>query len=138
MNTNKITLQTKVHVDRAKAWRYYTSAEHITQWNFASEDWHCPSAQNDMRVGGKFVARMEAKDGSFGFEFEAVYDAIHEQVGFTYTMTDGRVVKTNFDPVEGGTLVTVVFDPEDQNPVEFQRQGWQAILDSYKRYTEAH
>lgn len=138
MSTAKITIQTTVFADLPKAWDYYTSPEHVTKWNFASEDWHCPSAQNDMRVGGKFVARMEAKDGSFGFDFEAVYQEIRDQAGFTYAMTDGRTVETNFEPVEGGTMITTTFDPEEQNSVEFQKQGWQAILDSYKRYTEAH
>ncbi len=92
MHTTKITINAEVLANRQKVWDYYTNPEHITKWNFADPSWHCPSASNDMRVGGKYSARMEAKDGSFGFDFEATYNEIVEGEHFTYTMPDSRVV----------------------------------------------
>ena len=104
--------------------------------NFADDTWHCPSASNDMQVGGKYIARMEAKDGSFGFDFEAVYNEIIDGESYTYTMPDNRVVNVLFHENGNQTEVTVIFDPENENPVELQQQGWQAILDNFKRYVE--
>lgn len=136
MSTNKITVQSTVNTNAKKAWDYYTKPEHITKWNFADPSWHCPSASNDMKVGGTYKARMEAKDGSFGFDFEAVYTNLNPGKSFTYKMGDGRVASVDFKENAGKTDVIVQFDPENQNPVEFQKGGWQAILDSYKKYTE--
>jgi uncharacterized protein YndB with AHSA1/START domain len=136
MNTNKITIQASISADRKKVWDFYTNPDHITKWNFATGDWHCPHASNDMRVGGKYIARMEAKDGSFGFDFEAVYEEIIEGEKFTFTMTDGRQATVNFKKLSDKTEVTVTFDPETENPVELQREGWQAILNNFKKYTE--
>jgi uncharacterized protein YndB with AHSA1/START domain len=136
MKTEKITIHAIVNADRQKAWDYYTLPQHIVNWNFASDDWHCPSASNDMQVGGKYVARMEAKDGSFGFE--AIYDAINVGENFTYIFPDARVVSVSFEDKVNATLVTVSFDAETENPLELQRQGWQAILDNYKKYTESN
>ncbi len=137
MTTHTITVNALVAANKQKAWDYYTLPEHITQWNFADPSWHCPSASNDMRVGGRYVARMEARDGSFGFDFEAIYTALEEGESFSYTM-GGRNVSVIFKELEDKTEVSVTFDPENENPIELQRNGWQAILNNYKAYTEAH
>ena len=132
----KIAVQAIVSADSKKVWEYYTEPEHITQWNTATPDWHCPKVENDVRVGGKYSARMEAKDGSFGFDFEAIYDEIVEGECFTYTLSDGRKATTTFEGLNGKTKVTITFDAESENPVEMQRAGWQAILDNFKHYAE--
>lgn len=137
MAFEKITIKVIVSADAQKVWNYYTQPEHITKWNFALDTWHCPRAINDMRVGGGYVARMEAKDGSFGFDFEAVYTEINEGESFTYEF-GGRFATVTFKEITGQTEVTVSFDPETQNPVEIQRQGWQAILNNFKKYTETN
>lgn len=137
MHVEIVKIQAVVNASIEKAWIAYTSPEHIIHWNFASDDWQCPWAENDMRIGGTYKARMEAKDGSFGFELELIYSAISEPNSFAYTMLDGRNVEVQFTAQESGTLVEVAFDAETQNPVDLQRQGWQAILDNYKKYTES-
>ncbi len=136
MGTNKITVQATISADTKKVWDYYTNPKHITKWNFASDDWHCPRATNDLRVGGKYTARMEAKDGSFGFDFEAVYDEIIHEKRFSYTMPDGRHVNVTFNKLGNKTEVIVIFDAERENPEEMQRNGWQAILDNFRKYAE--
>ena len=133
----KISIQTTVEADAQKVWDYYTLPEHITKWNFASDDWHCPSAENDLRPGGRYKTRMEAKDGSFGFDFEATYDEVINQKKIVYTLDDGRKVDTDFESLDGKTKVTTVFDAESENSVDMQRDGWQAILNNFKKYTEA-
>lgn len=134
--SNKITITATVNADIKKVWDYYTQPEHITKWNFADPSWQCPSVTNDMQVGGKYSARMEAKDGSFGFDFEAIYDEIADGESFTYTIPDGRQVKVLFNAVGDQTEVTVTFDAENQNSLEMQKNGWQAILNNFKSYTE--
>jgi uncharacterized protein YndB with AHSA1/START domain len=136
MNTQLITIETLVNSDINKTWNCYTAPEHITKWNFAADTWHCPSASNDLRVGGKYTARMEAKDGSFGFDFEFIYDDINAPNSMAYKLLDKRKVKVNFETIEGATKVVVVFEPETENPVELQREGWQAILNNFKKYVE--
>ncbi|MBE4947570.1 SRPBCC family protein [Chryseobacterium culicis] len=136
--SHKITVSAAINADAKKVWNYYTSPEHITQWNFADPSWQCPSASNDMRVGGKYAARMEAKDGNFGFDFEAVYDEIKDGENFKYTMPDGRQVEVDFKEQDSKTQLNVAFDPENQNPEEMQKGGWQAILDNFKKYTESN
>lgn len=136
--SNKIIVTATVNAGGQKAWDYYTNPEHITKWNFADTSWHCPSASNDMRVGGKYSARMEAKDGSFGFDFDAIYDEIVEGEKFTYTMPDGRQATVDFKKNGNQTEVVVAFDPEEQNAVEMQKGGWQAILDNFKRYVASN
>ena len=138
MNTTKVTVQATINADRKKVWDYYTNPEHITQWNFADPSWHCPNAENDMRVGGKYRARMEAKDGSFGFDFEAIYSELVAGEKFTYEMGDGRQATVNFIANDGQTEVVVEFDAETENPVDMQKAGWQAILDNFKKYTESN
>lgn len=134
----KITIQTIINADSKKVWDFYTQPEHITKWNFASPDWQCPSASNDMKVGGKYQARMEAKDGSFGFDFEAVYNEIIEGEEFTYTMPDAREVNVQFQKAENGTELIITFDPEKENSIDMQRAGWQSILDNFKKYVESN
>lgn len=138
MSATKITVQSTVAADKNKVWDYYTDPKHITKWNFAADDWQCPSATNDMRVGGKYSARMEAKDGSFGFDFEAIYDEVVPGEKFTYTMGDGRVATVDFKGQGNKTDVVVTFDAETQNSEELQKGGWQAILNNFKKYTEAN
>lgn len=132
----KITVQTVVEAPIEKVWRYWTEPEHLTKWNQASEDWHAPKAENDLRVGGTFLTRMEAKDGSMGFDFGGVYDVVkeHEQIG--YTLGDGRRVDIAFADQGDTTKVVQTFDAETANPVEMQQAGWQAIMDHFKAYTE--
>lgn len=136
METTKLTVQTTIAADTNKVWEAYTQPQHITKWNFASDDWQCPAAENDLQVGGKYKARMEAKDGSFGFDFEAIYDEVKPNEKITYTMSDGRAATTEFKEANGATTVTTIFDAENQNPTEMQQQGWQAILNNFKKYVE--
>ena len=136
MEATKITVEAVVAADTKKVWDAWTQPVHITKWNFASDDWQCPRAENDLRVGGKYAARMEAKDGSFGFDFEAIYDEVHEGKRSAYTMADGRKATTDFTDMGGATKVTTIFDAEGANPVDMQRAGWQAILDNFKKYVE--
>jgi uncharacterized protein YndB with AHSA1/START domain len=117
-------------------WKYYTEPAHITQWNAASDDWHCPRAENDLRVGGRFSSRMEARDGSMGFDFGGTYNAVLPNQRFAYTMDDGRTAEVGFTRDGNDTKVTVSFDAESENPVEMQRGGWQAILDRFQAYAE--
>jgi len=137
MTQEKITIRATVFANKQKVWEYYTQPEHITKWNFANDDWCCPSASNDLKVGGRYVARMEAKDGSFGFDFDAVYTEINEGQNFTYEF-GGRFATVDFKETDGQTEVTITFDPETENSIDLQRQGWQAILDNFKKYTEAN
>ena len=132
-----ITVSTVVAVPRQKAWVLFTEPEHVTQWNSASPDWHTPRAENDLRVGGKFVSRMEARDASAGFDFEGTYTEVVPEERYAYTMADGRKAVVTFADDAGGTRVTETFDPENENPIEMQRDGWQAILESFKRYAES-
>lgn len=137
MTEQKITVKANILADSKKVWDYYTLPEHITKWNFATDTWHCPSASNDLRKGGKYVARMEAKDGSFAFDFEAIYDEITDNK-IAYTMTDGRKATIDFIANNNATDVIITFDAEQQNPAEMQKEGWQAILNNFKKYTESH
>ncbi len=137
MPTEKITIKTAVSANAQKVWDYYTKPEHITNWNFASEDWCCPSASNDLKVGGRFVARMEAKDGSFGFDFDATYTEINQGKSFSYEF-GGRFATVEFNEQQDQTEVRISFDPETDNSLDLQRQGWQAILDNFKKYTETN
>lgn len=136
MATTKITIKATVAKDAATVWASYTNPDHVVNWNFASDDWHCPSASNDLRIGGKFSARMEAKDGSWGFDFTATYTELIPNKSYTYVMEDGRVVDVLLEPIGNETRITVTFDAENENPIDMQRDGWQAILNNFKAYTE--
>jgi uncharacterized protein YndB with AHSA1/START domain len=132
----QITISAKVKAPAEKVWELWTSPEHITKWNAASDDWHTPRAENDLRVGGRFLSRMEAKDGSFGFDFTGTYDEVEPLKRIAYTMEDGRRAIIDFNESQGVIEIITVFDAESQNPIDMQRDGWQAILDNFKHYTE--
>jgi uncharacterized protein YndB with AHSA1/START domain len=137
-NATMITIETTVNAPVEKVWNYWNTPEHITRWNSASPDWHTPRAENDLRPGGKISARMEAKDGSMGFDFWGIYDEVRNNEYIEYTLGDGRKVTINFATNGNTTRITERFDPETTNPREMQQGGWQAILDSFKRYTETN
>lgn len=134
----QITIETTVNAPVEKVWKLWNEPEHIIKWNTASPDWHTPRSENDLQVGGKFFARMEAKDGSFGFDFGGEYTTVNDHKLIEYVMSDGRKVKVSFDSNGKETKVTETFDAEDQNSVEMQKAGWQAILDNFKKYTESN
>lgn len=136
-NATKITVTATINAPVAKVWELWNAPEHIVKWNTASDDWHSPKSENDLRPGGKFETRMEAKDGSFGFDFGGVYDEVEENELIAYTMGDGRRVRVIFSASGNTTTVTETFDAEDTHSVEMQQGGWQAILDNFKKYTEA-
>lgn len=138
-NTSKavcITISAYVQAPVAKVWQYWTEPRHIMQWNSASEDWHTPRAENDLRVGGKFLSRMEARDGSMGFDFSGTYSDVQEHQRIAYTLEDGRKVEISFEPQGEETLVTESFDADPSHDTGMQQAGWQAILDHFKRYVE--
>ena len=137
MNATKIAVEVIVNADAIKVWDYYTNLSHIINWNFADPSWHCPTAENDMKVGGVYKARMEAKDGSFGFDFETIYTDIVVGKEFTYQF-GGRFANVRFDNLGNETAVVVAFDAEDENSIEIQKGGWQAILNNFKKYVEVN
>jgi uncharacterized protein YndB with AHSA1/START domain len=134
----QVTIETTVHAPVEKVWKYWNGPEHITKWCNASDDWHAPKAENDLRTGGTFHTRMEAKDGSFGFDFGGVYDQVDLHKFIAYTMGDERKVKITFETTGDGTKVTETFEAEETNPVEMQKGGWQAILNNFKKYVETN
>ncbi|MBN1410558.1 MAG: SRPBCC domain-containing protein [Spirochaetales bacterium] len=133
----KITVRTSVQAPVRTVWKLWTSPEHIIHWNRASEDWCSPAAENDLRPGGKFKIRMEECEGKAGFDFTGVYDDVKPKQTIAYTIDDGRKVRIAFSESIAGTKITETFEAEDENPVDLQRDGWQAILDNFKRYAEA-
>lgn len=135
-NKTAITVATTVQAPVEKVWQYWTLPEHIQQWCAASDDWHAPDAENDVREGGKFRTTMAAKDGSVSFDFAGIYTAVEENKLIKYAMSDGRKVEITFLPEGDSTKVVETFDPEDTNPLEMQQGGWQAILDNFRNYTE--
>ncbi|HEY5824555.1 MAG TPA: SRPBCC family protein [Cyclobacteriaceae bacterium] len=132
-----ITVEATVKAPIEKVWAAWGEPKHIMQWCHASDDWHAPYADNDLRTGGKFKTTMAAKDGSFSFDFGGVYDNVEKHKLIEYKIEDGRKVKIAFSSNGNETKVVETFDPESQNPVEMQRGGWQAILDNFKKYTES-
>lgn len=137
-NQTIITIEADIHAPVKKVWQYWTEPKHIVKWNNASDDWHTPYAENDLRTGGKFLSRMEAKDGSAGFDFSGVYDEVKEHTLIAYTIDDGRKVKVVFSEKGNKTKVTTTFEAEHVNSHELQKSGWQAILNNFKKYTETH
>ena len=137
MNNESITVKTNVNAPVDKVWNLWSDPQHITKWAAASDDWHTTKAENDLRTGGKFTSRMEAKDGSMGFDFGGVYDEVRENEYIGYTLEDGRKVTINFTAEGGKTGIVQTFDPESENPREMQQAGWQAILDNFKKYAES-
>ena len=136
-NAVPIVVEENFHTPIEKVWECWTSPEHITKWNNASPDWHTPYAENDLRTGGKFKSTMAAKDGSMSFDFEGEYTLVENNKTIKYVMADGRKVEVIFiETPSGGVKVIESFDPETVNPEEMQRDGWQAILDNFKKYVE--
>ena len=131
-----ITVETTVKAPIEKVWKYWSAPEHITKWCQASDDWHAPKAENDLRVEGKFSTTMAAKDGNVSFDFEGVYTNVEEYKTIEYAMADGRKVQIQFSSQGDETKVTEIFDPENTHPIELQRGGWQAILDNFKKHVE--
>ena len=133
-----ITVETTVNAPVDKVWQYWTQPEHITQWAFASDDWEAPRAENDVREGGKFTTVMAAKDGSASFDLTGTYTTVEEKKQLNYIMADDRKVETTFESNGDTTKIVQSFDPENENPEEMQRGGWQAILDNFKKHVEEH
>lgn len=134
---NPITIEATVNAPIETVWDVWNKPEHITRWAFASQDWEAPHAENDLRTGGSFKTRMQAKDGSEGFDFEGVYTNVEDEKLIEYDMPDGRHVKITFEKTPEGVKITETFDPESKNSEDLQRAGWQAILDNFKKYTES-
>ncbi len=133
----KIRIETRVAAPLTRVWEAYVTPEDIVQWNAASADWHTTRSTVDLRVGGRFSSRMEAKDGSFGFDFEGSYTEVMPGQRLAFAMPDGRQVEVDFVQDGAEVVVTTVFDAEDQNPAEMQQQGWQAILDNFGRHVQS-
>lgn len=132
-----ITIETLVHTPINLVWDTWNSPNHVVHWNHASDDWHSPKADNNFVVGGKFVYRMEAKDNSFGFDFSGTYEEIVDKKRVVTRLDDNRLVKTEFHVENDSVRIVETFEAEDQNSIELQREGWSAILNNYKLYTES-
>ncbi len=137
-NITSITVETTVNAPVAKVWQCFTTPKHIIKWNNASDDWHTPRAENNLTTGGNFNYRMEAKDGSFGFDFGGTYDEVKTNELIAYTIGDGRKVRVTFSPSGSQTRVVETFEAETMNSIELQKNGWQAILDNFKKHVEAN
>lgn len=139
METNdktKITVEVVINSSLEKVWKMWTSPEDIVHWYFASDDWHAPRAENELKVGGKFLSRMEAKDESFGFDFEGIYTAVKQNELIEYVLADDRKVSITFTDLGQQICVAETFDPENEYPIEHQQAGWQSILNNFKKYVE--
>lgn len=134
----RITVENTVNAPIAKVWKLWNESEHITKWCNASSDWHAPYSENDLRTSGKFKTTMAARDGSMSFDFEGIYTNVEEHKLIEYTLLDGRNVRVVFTDNGNQTKIVETFEAEDTNPEEMQRSGWQAILDNFKKYAEAH
>lgn len=132
----KVTVTTKIKAPIEKVWNQLNNPLDIMKWNFASPDWHCPSAENDLRVGGSLKSTMAAKDGSFAFDFEGFYDEVVPNKYIKYHLANNRVVEITLTQQNDEVLITETFDAESENPIEMQQQGWQAILNNFKYYVE--
>ncbi|HWR32096.1 MAG TPA: SRPBCC domain-containing protein [Chitinophagaceae bacterium] len=133
-----ISISLSVNAPVSKVWEYWTSPKHITEWNHASDDWHCPKSENDLQPGGKFSSTMAAKDGSFSFNFCGTHNEVEIQNIITSTLGDGRKMKVKFEENDGQTSVSESFEAETINSLELQRNGWQAILNNFKKHTETN
>lgn len=129
-----ITVRTVVNGSIDDVWEHFTNPDHIVHWYFASEDWHSPWAKNNLCLGGEFTIRMAAKDGSFGFDFQGVYTALTPKKTYTYQLEDGRDIKVTFEEKNGTVTVQEAFEPETENDFDQQRDGWQSILNQFKKY----
>jgi len=135
---NTITIHATINAPIEKVWKFWNKPEHIERWAFASDDWEARDAENDLRVGGKFKTTMAARNKSASFDFEGTYTALKGYELIEYEMSDGRRVKIAFEKTSDGVKITETFDPENENPEEMQRSGWQAILDNFKKHTESY
>ena len=138
MSDNYITVQSEVQVPLEKAWDLWTSPEHIVHWNHASEEWSCPRAESDLKVGGRYTFRMEAKDGSMGFDMCGTFLKIEYPHFLSYDMDDGRLIEVSFEAAENGTRIIERFQPEQIHSIAMQQEGWQAIINNFKSYAEKH
>lgn len=136
-NRDKITITNLVSAPRERCWEYWTDPRHIKRWNQAAANWHTPHAESDLRKDGNFLYRMEATDGSAGFDFKGVFDEVNPPEHLQYTLEDGRQVSVNFEALGDETRIIETFEAESIHPLTLQRQGWQAILDTYKKYVES-
>lgn len=136
MHKNPIVIEAMIYAPISKVWAYYNQPEHIVHWAFALDEWEAPSAESDLRVGGRFKTRMSAKDKSAGFDFTGTFTKVVEPTLRAYEVDDGRQVTEEFVEVPEGVKITISFDPESVNPAERQREGWQAILNNFKNYVE--
>ncbi len=134
---SKITVSVTIHKPLISVWEKWTQVEHVQHWNFAHESWFCPDASSEFKIGGEFHYQMAARDGSFSFDFWGTYQEIVTEKYLKIMLGDGREMEVLFEESESGVLVTEIFDPENQNPVEMQQQGWQAILNNFKAYVES-
>jgi len=132
----KITVQTTINSTIDKVWKCWNTPSDIEKWNAASDDWHTTKSENDLKVDGKFTYRMEAKDGSFGFDCDGIYTKVIVHELIEYTMADGRQASIVFKVLDNKIEVIETFDAENENPIELQRGGWQAILDNFKKHVE--
>lgn len=133
----KLTVTTEINKRIDEVWEFFNNPKHMINWNFAHESWECPSAKNDLKVNGKLEVRMQAKDGSFGFDLVGTYDEVVKNKLIKYHFEDGRNIEVVFEKLsDDKTKVTENFDPENHNPFDFQKDGWQAILDNFKKYSE--
>jgi uncharacterized protein YndB with AHSA1/START domain len=137
-NKTAVTIETTINAPVEKVWKRWNTPEDIIKWNSPSADWHTPRAENDLQAGGKFLFRMEARDGSAGFDFGGIYDEINVNKQISYTIGDGRRVKIIFTSNGSKTRVVETFEAEQFNSIEMQRSGWQAILDNFKNYAEGN
>lgn len=138
MSQKLVMIQAVSSAPLEKVWRYFVEPEHIVRWNYVVDNWHCPRAENDLTPGGRFNYRMEARDGSFGFDFSGEYEEIRPHELITYHLDDGRLVEVAFQASSDQTNITQKFEAEEANPMEFQKKGWQAILDRFAAYVEDH
>jgi uncharacterized protein YndB with AHSA1/START domain len=132
-----ITVETVVNAPINSVWKKWTNPDDIVKWNNASDDWHTTRAENDLKVGGKFLSRMEAKDGSMGFDFSGTYNTVKPNEIIEYTADDNRKVQVHFFDGDDKTTIIEVFEAENENPLKMQKLGWQSILNNFKKYTES-
>ncbi len=137
MSKDRITVQTKIQAPIEKVWRFYTESKYVVEWNFATDEWHCPKAENDLQKGGEFNLRMEAKDGSMGFDFTGKYEEVIPNELISYKIADGRSVDVEFSESKNEVSLKQTFDAEGTNSDEQQKNGWQAILNNFKKYVES-
>ena len=136
MEKQKITIESLIAADLHKVWDFWIAPEHIINWNFASEDWHCPKAENELKEDGKFKYTMEARNGSFSFDFAGIYTKVVQDEQIDFVTEDNRKVSVVFEHKDGKTRVIETFEAETENNPETQKKGWQAILDNFKKYVE--